>query len=817
MKNIYLVLLTIWACFALSPAKAQTNGAKISGTVLDEAKKPVDGATVVLLTAKDSAVVKTQLANPDGSFAFQNVKNNTYLIKVTFIGYKDYRGAPVVVNDQPVSLPAITLSSTNKALNEVSVTAQKAFVEQKIDRTVINVNALISNTGSNALEVLQKTPGVLVDENGNITYKGKSGVMILIDDKPTYLSADNLTTYLRSLQASSLDQIELMDNPPAKYDAAGNAGVINIKTKKNTLRGFNAAVSANIGAGYYIGRNTESINMNYRVDKVNLFANISQNYNRTFRRLEIDRDFYDATGNPSAAFKDFSYFRPYNYNTNIKTGLDYYLSANTTWGIVLTGNFSPSHDNSPVNSFIYSNTGALDSLVNTNNDSHSTFKSGGVNLNYSHKFDNTGKMLTFDMDYIRDVSGSDQTFVNNTYQPNGALTESQTLVENTPSYINIYAAKTDLTIPLKNKGKFEAGLKSSFVNTDNAANYFDLAANGNLVPDYNNTNRFLYKENINAAYANFNQPLGRFAVQAGLRVENTNGNGHQLGNVLQKDSAFMRHYTDLFPTAYLSYKLDTAGHNMAVLSYGRRIGRPGYGNLNPFVFYIDKFSRFQGNPFLNPQFTDNYKIAYSYKSLITVALTYNYTYDYQTELIEHTGNIFISTSGNVGTRKSLDFSVNSNLTPAKWWNMNIYAEVFSNSFTGPLYSANVSNSGNTLSGNMNNQFTLGNGWIAELSGNYHSPIVNGQFHIQTSGQVNAGIQKKILNNKGTLRFNVNDMFHSFLSAGYIYNSDGTTSHFHNFLDTRVATIGFNYSFGKIFNDHQKRETGSADSEQGRAH
>lgn len=816
MKHLSLIIITIVTCFVFNKAKAQTSTTKITGTITDGIK-PVDGANILLLTAKDSVVQKKQLSNPDGTFAFAEVKDGTYIIRITNIGFQNYVGQAVTINGQKsMALPAIKLTSTSKTLSEVGVSAQKSYVEQKIDRTVVNVNALISNNGANALEALSKTPGVLIDQDGNITYKGKTGVLIMIDDKPTYLSAANLTTYLQSLQASQLDQIELMDNPPAKYDAAGNAGVINIKTKKNNVRGFNASVSANIGAGYYFGRNTESINMNYRINKLNLFANFSHNFNYTFRRLEIDRDFYDAAGNNSAIFQDYSYFRPNNYNNNLKAGLDYYATKNTTWGIVLTGNFSPSNDNSPVNSFIYSKTGALDSTVNTNNTSNSTFKSGGVNLNYSHKFDNTGKMITFDADYIRNVSGNDQLFVNNSFLPNGSLTASKTFTEGTPSFINIYAGKTDLTIPLKNKGKFEAGLKSSYVKTDNAANYFNLIS-GAYVPDYINTNRFLYNENINAAYINYSQPLGRFAIQAGLRAENTNGTGHQLGNVIQKDSSFTRHYTDLFPTAYVSYKLDTAGHNILVASYGRRVGRPNYGNLNPFIFFIDNFSRFQGNPFLKPQFTDNYKLAYSYKSLFTFAVVYNYTYDFQNELIQHTGNLFISTQGNVGTRKSWDYSINSNLAPAKWWNMNLYAEVFTNAFTGPLYTNSVSNSGNTFSANMNNQFTLGKGWVAEVSGNFHSPIVSGQFHIGTSGQVNAGIQKKVLKNKGTIRLNGTDIFHSFLSAGTIYNSDGTSSHFRNFLDTRVTTLGFTYSFGKIFNDQQKRQTGSADEEKDRAH
>ncbi|MDB5144918.1 MAG: TonB-dependent receptor [Mucilaginibacter sp.] len=816
MKLIQILFLTLFTLLLFNFADAQTTDGKISGSVLDDTQKPLDGATLILLVAKDSSVIGTQLANPDGSFAFQNLKDNTYLIKATYIGYKNYRSGSVVISQQkPVNLLAITLSSTGKTLNGVAVTAQKSYVQQKIDRTVVNVNALISNTGANALEVLEKTPGVQVDADGNITFKGKGGVLVMIDDKPTYLSAANLATYLRSLPASSLDQIELMDNPPAKYDAAGNAGVINIKTKKNTIRGFNAVVSADYAQGHY-GRNNESINLNYRVNKVNLFANLAYNEQRTFRRLEIDRDYLDANGNTTSSLKDISYFRPTSNNTNIKAGMDYYISPKTTWGVVFTGTISPDHDSSPVFSLLYGKNGGLDSTINTLNTSKNNFNSKGINLNYTHKFDSTGRQLTFDLDYIRDVSGSNQLFVNNTFLPDGTLTNSQTLNDNLPATINIYSAKADYSHPFKGKAKLEAGVKSSYVNTDNAANYFNVINNQSTI-DYNNTNRFLYKENINAAYINFNKNFGRFSLQTGLRLENTNGNGHQLGNAEKADSSFINHYTDLFPTAYASYNLDTAGHNVLVLSYGRRIGRPNYGSLNPFTFFVDEFTQFSGNPFLKPQFTDNYKLAYSFRSLFTIAIAYNYTTNVQGETIHRSGDIFISTQGNIGQQKTLDLSVNGNFQPAKWWSVNLYAEVYNNTYQGAFYTGYLNQSQITFAANGSNQFTLSKSWSAELSGFYDSGGTYGQFVTLPKGMLNAAIQKKILNNKGSIKLNMRDIFHTFSPSGTITNIADATATFHNFLDTRVATLAFTYSFGKSTNVPQKRETGGADSEQGRAH
>ncbi|QEC77370.1 outer membrane beta-barrel protein [Mucilaginibacter ginsenosidivorax] len=816
MKPIRLFLLPLFTLLLFNFVQAQTPGARISGFILDDTKKPLDGATVILLAAKDSSVVSTQLVNPDGGFVFKNVKDNTYLIKATYIGYKTYQSIPVIVNQQkPVNLPPFILSLAGKRLNEVAITAKKSYVQQKIDRTVVNVGALISNTGASALEVLAKTPGVQVDAEGNITFKGKSGVMVMIDDKPTYLSAANLATYLRSLPSSSLDQIELMDNPPAKYDAAGNAGVINIKTKKNTTRGFNAVVSANYALGFY-GRTDESINMNYRVDKINIFANLAYNKQKTFRRLEIDRDYFDANGDRTSSLKDISYFRPSGNNTNIKAGMDFYSSPKTTWGLVFTGDISRDHDSSPVYSLLYGKSGGLDSTINTLNTSTNKFDSKGINLNYTHKFDSTGRTLTFDLDYIHDAAGSNQLFVNNTFLPDGTLTNSQTLTDNLPSTINIYSAKADYAHPLKGKAKLEAGVKSSYVSTDNAANYFNVVDNVSTI-DYNNTNRFLYKENINAGYVNFNKTLGRFSLQTGLRAENTNGSGHQLGNAQKADSSFVKHYTNLFPTAYFSYNLDTAGHNVLVMSYGRRIGRPSYGSLNPFTFFVDKFTYFSGNPFLKSQFTDNYKLAYSFKSLFTVALAYNYTTDVQGETIHNSNNVFISTQGNIGRQKTINLSANSNFQPAKWWSVNLYAEVYKNTYQGAFYTGYLNQSQYTFSGNGNNQFTISKTWSAELSGFYDNGGTYGQFVVLPKGMLNAAIQKKILNNKGTIKLNARDIFHTFRPSGTITNIVGANANFHNFLDTRVATLAFTYSFGKLTNTPQKRDTGGAESEQGRAH
>lgn len=792
---------------------AQQTG-QISGKINGGAQ-PVSGATVSLYKSGDSTLMRTITSANDGSFLFDRLSANTYQLKISFTGYQTYQGKAIESDGRnPVRLPVITLSPADRTLKAVEVTAQKKFIEQKPDRTVVNVNALISNNGANALEALQNTPGVTVDESGNISFKGKASVLVLIDDKPTYLSAASLANYLRSLPASALDKIELMDNPPARYDAAGNAGVINIKTKKNTIRGLNGNVSVGYSQGFY-ARTNENLTMNYRVNKLNFFTNLSYNYNRNFRRLQIDRTYLDNSGHAASYLEDVSYFRPRNHNYNVKLGADYYLSPKTTWGIVFTGSLQPNRDQSPVISTVYNASHKVDSTINSINTSDNNFHSAAININYTHKYDCLGKTLTFDADYVRYTSNSDQSFENNAYGASGSLKSSQTIIDDLPSNINIYAAKTDFSMPLKNKATFEAGLKVSGIRADNAANYYNVDG-GLITPDYKNTNRFIYKENINAAYVNYNKQWKRFGLQTGLRAENTNGSGHQLGNIVVPDSSFSNHYTNLFPTAYLSYKLDSAGDNTLVVSYGRRIGRPNYGSLNPFVFFVDKFTYFAGNPFLKPQFTNNYKLAYSYKSLFTVSVLYNYTSGVQSETIRPNGSVFISTTGNIGSLKSIDLSLNLNLKPAKWWTVNVYAEVYNNTFSGAFVNGYLNQSVNSFAGNANNQFQFGKGWSAELSGYYRSRQAYGQFIIYPQGAINVGAQKKLWNNKASLRFNVRDIFHTASSAGEITSIPGAISHFHNWFDTRVATITLTVNFGKSLNTPGRRQTGSSDSEQGRA-
>ncbi len=788
---------------------------RIAGIITDQGTKPLSSATVTLLKLKDSSLVKTFITIADGKFLFENLTPDSFILSVTHIGYKEFKTGPVKATaSENVTLQQIALElQDGKVLQDVTVTAKKPFIEQKIDRTIVNVDAVISNTGSNALEVLERSPGVVVDENGNISLKGKSGVLILIDDKPTYLSAADLATYLKSLPSSSLDKIELMTNPPAKYDAASGSGVINIKTKKNTLRGFNGSVSVSAGQAVY-ARSNESLNLNYRNAKFNVFGNFAYSIQHSYRKLEVNRSYYDAAGNLQSVFLQDSYFRPIRKSPSIKTGIDFFLSPKTTLGFVFKGSYSSANNPSPVKSSIYNNNEKLDSIIDATNFTKEKFASNGFNINFNHQYNSSGKVLFFDLDYIKYNASSDRSFLNNSFNSTGYLKYSENLGADLPSTINIYAAKVDYTHPVKQGVKFDAGIKTSYVDADNAANYFYIIGNTTSV-DNDKTNRFAYKENINAAYINFSGDYKRFGVQAGLRVENTNGNGRQMGNAVRPDSSFTKNYTNLFPTGYLSYKLDSSGKNYVNISYGRRISRPYYQDLNPFIFLLDKFSYFAGNPYLRPQFSNNFELSYHYKSFITASLLYNYATDVQFETIFQSGNVFISTTGNIGRRIYAGISMNINVKPAKFWSTSIYTELINRKYQGLVSTSSLNTNASYWYININNQFTFKKGWGGEISGFYNTNGTNGQFIMPPVWILTAAIQKAVLNKKGSIKFSVRDIFHTLEPRGQITNIPSATATFHNYLDTQVATLGFTYNFGKTFKTVTKRNSNSSEEEQNR--
>lgn len=816
MKTKIFAFLGAWLCFALTVANAQTPAGKVSGTVHEPSGEAAIAATVKLKRLPDTVAIATTQTDITGRFTFNDLKPGDFVVEVTAVGFKGHSSGPIRISNgsAAANLPVIVLQKDAVNLKEVEIAAQRDVIEQKVDRTVVNLGASISSTGASALEVLERMPGVLVDQSGNISFKGRTGVMIMIDDKPTYLSGDNLANYLRSIPASQLEQIELMTNPPARYDASGNSGVINIKTKKSRAAGFNGTINASAGKAAYPFTN-ESLALNYRTGKFNIFANAAYDVRNFYRRLDLVRRYYDANGVQTGSYTEEAYFHPLNTNPSLKLGVDYDLSRKTTLGVVLSGSINTGNNPNPVTSTLRNAAGNIDSVIAANNSTNSKFKNGGINLNMLHRFDSLGRTLSFDLNYLGYDNTRIQEFKNTSYNKFGIPGALQHIIDTLPTHINIYTAKADYSHPLGGKATLSGGVKTSYVNTDNAAYYYNVRGNTVSV-DETRTNRFLYKESIQAAYINFNKEWNRLSFQSGLRMEYTDARGHQLGNLKVADSSFVNRYGSLFPTAYVQYKLDTAGNHSVRASFGRRIDRPYYQDLNPFVVILDKYSAFVGNPFLRPQYSNNYELTYSYKKLISVSMVYSLLTNYQVEHDYQQGDIFYASSINLG--KAISKGINANLTlpVAKWWNFSLYTQLYHNSFEGQLKNSYLYSSRTFFYATTTSQLAFGKGWSGELTAFYQSKSVWGQFATQARKQVNIGLQKKVLNNKGAIKLSARDIFRSNFSAGDITNLGNVKATYHNDNANRNVVLGFSYSFGSNGKNQRKHDSTGAEAEAGRA-
>lgn len=812
--KLYSLFLLFLLFFGLQAVTAQQDGT-ITGKIISNEKKSLEGAVVELRKDPRREIVKTVIADQNGSFEFLHVKADTFRLLVSYTGYTGYTSAPILVNanNLTVNLGSIVLTpATGKELSGVTVESKIPFVERKVDKTVVNPDALIGNAGTTALDVLEKSPGVIVDVNGNISLQGKQGVLIYVDDKPTYLAAADLANYLRSLPAGTIGVVEIMTTPPAKYDAAGNAGIINIKLKRIKTIGFTGTVNLGYGQGKY-PKSNNSVSLSYRINKLNFFSNISYNTSKFFQDLYINRTYFKPTGELSSLFNQNTYIKINNGGFNMKAGVDYYLSKKSTLGLVLNG-FSNHTDNNTVNaSRISDENRVLKNKVTAISPMKRRFRNYSINLNYLLKLNERGKELSINADHIAYKSKIDQSLLSYNYTAADSLLSKSNLVSELPAEIKITTGKADLTIPIRSTGKFEAGLKASFIRTVNVADFFDEVA-GQLTPNYTFSNSFNYNENINAAYVNYSFSLKRLTIQAGLRFENTNIKGYRYGNPAQQDSSFKRHYNNLFPTFYAMYNVDSVGKNVLSFSFSRRIERPNYQSMNPFTYPLDRFTLYSGNPFLQPTFSYNFELAHTYKNMLTTTLHYSYVKDIISETIEQKLNTFYSRPGNIGTQHTYGVSINLGYPVRKWWMLQLYTEVMNNTFKALLYKQELNNSGTYWFIGPTNQFVINKTWTAELAGTYQTSVASGQFVTVPVWSVRAGVSKKIMKNKGTLKLNVSDIFYSNLPGGDIKAIENSTANWNSYLDTRVITIGFNYRFNKG-KGLAARNTGGADNEKSR--
>jgi outer membrane receptor protein involved in Fe transport len=813
MSKFLLAAFVSLHCFVT--VQAQTG--KISGSVNSTDNKALDGATVSLLKAKDSSLVKMTVCDKTGQWQLLKVNYGKYFIKAEALGYvSQLKPVELSETQASVSATAFKLVANSKVLKDVQVTTVRPPVENKIDKTVVNVDASPTNAGLTALEVLEKSPGVTVDNDGNISLKGKSGVKIFIDGKPSYLSGDNLTNYLKNLSANQLDQIEIMTQPPAKYDAAGNAGIINIKTKKNRNDGFNGSISTTAIVAKYF-KNTNNLNLNWHKGKINLFGTYGYSYWEGFNDIFIDRSARENRSIFQRYIEQHSYGRYSGRPHNFKAGVDWFTNKKTTLGFVLTGNFQNDRFTASSRSNIFDSTHKFVQYLDAVSQTHDPWNNLGFNLNFLQKLDTSGSELSADADYIFYRTKGVQYSNNYLYESNKTPSGDPFLLNGyLPANIDIYSFKSDYKHPIGKTATFEAGVKSSYVKTDNNADYtsFDQGQQKWLV-DTSRSNHFIYKENINAAYVNLQKKLNKWSFQLGLRAEQTVADGNQI----TKNIAFHKNYTKLFPTTYINYK-PTDNHTFGI-SYGRRIERPGYQSLNPFQYQLDRYTYRQGNPDLQPQFSHNVELSYNYKGHLNIAANYTKVTDIMAEAFitrrepgDSNYTTFL-TDQNIASSKNIGLSVSFNKQLKKWWTFNVFVNGYYNEFKGVIDNENISVNYMAFNSNLSSQFTFKKGWSAEVNGWFNSKNIESSAGIRyPMGMFSVGGGKKVLKDKGTVRLNLRDPFYLLHYQSHVELNKGITD-IRSYWDNRRVILTLMYNFGKTANMQQHRRRSAADEEASR--
>lgn len=810
MKNRLLWLLFI--LITAGPLVAAARPGLLSGRVTDESGKPLALASVLLLSA-DSQLVKTELTNEAGEYHI-TAANGNYFIKVVFAGYEVYSSTAMTVASDNAS-KEIVLQRKNTSLNEVAIRAQKPLVEVHPDKLVVNVENSIVDAGSSALDILARSPGVTVDNNDNISLKGKAGVNVMINGKTVPVSGQDLAQMLKSMPSNSIENIELISNPSAKYDAAGTAGIINIRMKRDKKAGLNGSVNGTYQQGIY-GKTNGGFNLNYRNKRFNLFANYNHGHREGFNHLTLDRNFF-TNGVFAGAYVQDNHYLYHIENDLGGLGMDYNLSSKTIVGFALSGDATSfRRDGYNYSDIKDSATGQVLSHFTTTNSAPNNWNNYNVNLNLRHRFDSTGRSLAIDADYAAYPSHGIQDYTTNYFLDSAGTSRPDPNLQpvifhgDLDGLTTIRSFKADYSHPMSATAKMEAGIKTSYVIADNDLKFYNRV-NDVLVNDVKRTNHFIYKENINAAYINVSKDWDKWSTQLGLRAEQTIASG----DAVTIDSSFKRNYTQLFPSLAVQRHINK--DNDLGMTLSRRIERPNYEQLNPATYYLDPTTYKAGYPYLNPALTYGVELTHTYKQRLITTLNYSYTSQPITQVIQPSPTeqkVTIQTEKNLTGMAYYGMSGAYQFRFTKWWNGTTNINAYYAQYTGDIAGTNLNNGSLTCNVNASNSFILPKNWSAELGGFYQAPQVYGYMHLRQEWMLNAGIQKNLWDKHATVRLNVQDIFwKGFPRATSVYNDYRES--FIARRDTRLVTLSFTYRFGTR-GGPQARHSGGAEEEKRRA-
>lgn len=800
MKNFKILFLILFVVQG-STGKifSQTEGV-ITGTLKDEKGAGIPYVNISVLDADDHSFITGTVTEEMGDFSIKTPFEGTYVLRLSSIGFKEKTTAPFEVTGPNFfkNFGEIILKEETTRLDEVTIVSQRPLITVETDRMVVRVEGTVQAAGNTAFDVMAKSPGVWVDQNGNIQLNGKSGAQVMIDGRLTYLSARDLQTMLRGMSAENIKNIEIISNPSAKFDAEGDAGIININLIKNVNMGLNGSIYS----GYeYNGLHsyTTGGNLNYKTGSWNFYSSIDA-AGRAYRREGDFRRVFHATGGSTEFDQDVDE-KVTNFAPSFRIGTDYEINSYERVGAVINLSYQEVIHDLQTNSRLNTDNPEENLVIDSNNYLERVLENASFNLHYTAELDTLGSSFSADLDLVR-INNNEDARYENRYDSIAPDREDllSVLSSENPTRYDIFSTKADYEKHFQNGNSLELGAKFSHLISDNDLRFYFNEGESAIV-DRDRSNHFIYEEDIYAAYGNFRTTLGnKISLQAGLRVEQTVADGTSL----TLDEGMSRNYLDLFPSLFVQHKIS---ENYRVnYNYSRRIQRPDYELLNPFKFYLDPYTWAQGNPLLKPSYTNAFGMVQSFKKL-NLSLNYSITKDFIAEVPVQNAedNTTIFFRENVDDSKNLSATFMAPLKIMDIWNTSNRATAGWQYFSMELNGEIAENEQVFYMLQSTQNLSLPGNYNVEINAAFVGPQAWGLYQSQPQWWLDLGIKKSFLKEKLDITLNLTDMFRS---RRLIANSnrDGNINELRQYRSNQSIAVNLRYRFSKGHKiEYQERE------------
>lgn len=791
MKKITLFFLYLF-CF-LPQIWAQSSKIIISGIIKSQDKQPVADATVALMRKSDNSLVSGNTSNEDGSFSLENIGEGEYKIRISSLGLAEKILDNIVVSPSGtnINLGVVVVGKSEKSLKEVEVVKERNMMEMGIDKKTFNVDKNITATGGTAADVLQNIPSVTVDASGNVSLRGKSNVTILIDGRPATLLAGDVASALQALPSASIESVEVITNPSAKYDAQGKTGIINIITKANKNQGLNGTATLGMGTrDKYNG----GLNLNMRKNKWNYAINSNFRISNNFQRTTTTRQ---NLNNDSGSYTYGDGIREFDGSFNSIT-IGYSPDTQNTVSLTQNINFMRFGNKGYQDFDLLSSPGIVYLTQRRDEIFRGGPNSGSTNMNWKHKFKKPKQELTTDGSFSYSQTDINQTLRTYNLDADRNIASGVTLQEIPSSNQNRnFNLQTDFSSPTGRKeGKMEAGLKTQNFWFNSKNNATITLPGGNPISDAVLQNQYEYEQHTHAAYANYSNKYKKWSYQGGLRAEYAVYNGEGGATVM---SQYSNSFLNLFPSAYLAYQVKQ--NQQFYINYSRRTDRPWFRSLLPYLNISNALDTSSGNPNLKPEFIDNVEFSYNIQlpkgNNIMASIYYQNTNNLNQNFTKtYADGTSFTQPVNLSSGRTYGLELTAKTQISKPWDATVSANFFQNKINGDNVDPSISNDGFSWFAKLNSNYKFNKQWSVQLMANYESAKPAAQGRLQEVYWMDLALKGNFLkNNKASVTLNVTDIFNT-RKYTTDYNLPLYFQSIYRDRETRIATITFTYKFGK---------------------